>query len=253
MTDTTSRNKRAILAKAVTRAFDEWRLPNTGRQVLLGLGPNSRTTLGRYAKGHPLTTPVISSTVSEICSESTRAFRFCILRIPRSGQTGSGSPIVASRMYTDRDRSAIRLGWPADGAIPGRPDAQSLTAHTKGRFPCNPRSVSSSLSRSLGSHPQRECDASGYSSSSRHCSRRPLALSRFVWLEKDDHATWNRYLIPEAAEARRSIDEIFSEELLAAKNAVQGDDLPIEMARLFGISRLTLPARKRIISAGKST
>lgn len=55
MTDTTTaKDKRAVLAKAVMRAFDEWQLPKTDRQVLLGLGPNSRATLGRYAKGYPL-------------------------------------------------------------------------------------------------------------------------------------------------------------------------------------------------------
>lgn len=73
----------------------------------------------------------------------------------------------------------------------------------------------------------------------------------FVWLEKDDHAKWDRYRLPESTEGRRSIDEIASEELMAAKLAVEGDDLPVEVARLFGVSRLVLAARKRIIAAGK--
>ena len=49
-----SERERVVLAKAVMRAFDEWQLPNADRQVLLGLGPNSRTTLNRYASGSPL-------------------------------------------------------------------------------------------------------------------------------------------------------------------------------------------------------
>ena len=83
--------------------------------------------------------------------------------------------------------------------------------------------------------------------------RNDPAGGRFVWLEKDDHAKWNRCRIPETAESRRSIDEIASEELNAARLAVKGDDLPVEVARLFGVSRLTLSARKRIFSAGKET
>lgn len=83
--------------------------------------------------------------------------------------------------------------------------------------------------------------------------RNDPAGGRFVWLEKGDHAKWNRYRIPETAESRRSIDEIASEELKAAKLAVNGDDLPVEVARLFGVSRLGLSARKRILSAAKET
>ena len=79
--------------------------------------------------------------------------------------------------------------------------------------------------------------------------RNDPAGGRFVWLEKDDNAKWNRYRIPETTESRRSIDEIASEELAAAKLAVEGDDLPVEVARLFGVSRLTLSARRRICSS----
>lgn len=52
--DGTSEHKRVVLAKAVMRAFDEWELPNTDRQVLLGLGADNRTTLKRYSEGRPL-------------------------------------------------------------------------------------------------------------------------------------------------------------------------------------------------------
>lgn len=82
------------------------------------------------------------------------------------------------------------------------------------------------------------------------CIRMDPAGGKFVWLRKDDYTTWNRYRIPETAEAKRLIDEIASEELKAAKLSVVGDDLPVEVARLFGISRLTLAARKRIIDSG---
>lgn len=50
----TDEHRRAVLAKALMRAFDEWGLSNADRQTLLGLGANSRATLQRYAKGHPL-------------------------------------------------------------------------------------------------------------------------------------------------------------------------------------------------------
>ncbi len=52
--DRSDEHKRAVLAKAIMRAFDQRGLPNSDRQLLLGLGPNSRATLSRYAKGQPL-------------------------------------------------------------------------------------------------------------------------------------------------------------------------------------------------------
>lgn len=52
--DRWEKHKRAVLAKAIMRAFDEWRLANVDRQLLLGLDPNSRAALGRYAQGRPL-------------------------------------------------------------------------------------------------------------------------------------------------------------------------------------------------------
>lgn len=48
------RGERAVLAKAVSRLFDEWNLQTTDRAALLGLNQNSRATLGRYAGGEPL-------------------------------------------------------------------------------------------------------------------------------------------------------------------------------------------------------
>lgn len=48
------KNERVVLAKAIMRAFEEWGLANADRQVLLGLGVHGRATLGRYAKGQPL-------------------------------------------------------------------------------------------------------------------------------------------------------------------------------------------------------
>lgn len=45
---------RTVLAKALTRTFGEWDLPNSDRLALLGLGFNSRTSLKRYAEGYPL-------------------------------------------------------------------------------------------------------------------------------------------------------------------------------------------------------
>lgn len=46
--------RRAVLAKGIMRALDEWGLHNADKQTLLGLGDNSRSTLKRYAEGHPL-------------------------------------------------------------------------------------------------------------------------------------------------------------------------------------------------------
>lgn len=45
--------ERAVLAKAVSRMFNEWNLPAADRAVMLGLGENNRTSLGRYALGRP--------------------------------------------------------------------------------------------------------------------------------------------------------------------------------------------------------
>ena len=57
---------------------------------------------------------------------------------------------------------------------------------------------------------------------------------------------WNQYRIPATEEHLRKIEEISFEELRAASLAIKGQDLPVEMARLFGIRRLSALNRERL-------
>jgi hypothetical protein len=43
-----------VLARAVSRLFDEWNLPARDRAALLGLSETNRSTLAGYAQGRPL-------------------------------------------------------------------------------------------------------------------------------------------------------------------------------------------------------
>lgn len=47
-------DRRATLAKAMIRMFDEWQLSTADRLVLLGLAPDNRAALARYSRGVPL-------------------------------------------------------------------------------------------------------------------------------------------------------------------------------------------------------
>lgn len=47
-------DNRSKLAKVVMRLFDKWELSQSDRLNLLGLSPNSRQMLSRYAQGQPL-------------------------------------------------------------------------------------------------------------------------------------------------------------------------------------------------------
>lgn len=68
----------------------------------------------------------------------------------------------------------------------------------------------------------------------------------FVWLNAHDMTQWNRYRLPETPEDVRSIEEIDMHELRsAARSVIQGDRV-IEIARGFGIRRVTTQARSRI-------
>ncbi len=49
-----SRDKRIVLARAVSRLFENWQLPATDRLALLGLSEANRSALGRYERGQPL-------------------------------------------------------------------------------------------------------------------------------------------------------------------------------------------------------
>ncbi|HEX6532122.1 MAG TPA: DUF3320 domain-containing protein, partial [Nitrospira sp.] len=69
----------------------------------------------------------------------------------------------------------------------------------------------------------------------------------FVWLSEDDVGRWNIFRVPQSDEDVRFIEEIPPEEILAAAQSVKGDDVPIEIARAFGIRRLSVISRGRIV------
>src|SRR5688572_17215178 len=50
----TKREKRVVLARAISRLFDLWRLGPSDRLLLLGLSESNRSALGRYERGEPL-------------------------------------------------------------------------------------------------------------------------------------------------------------------------------------------------------
>lgn len=70
----------------------------------------------------------------------------------------------------------------------------------------------------------------------------------FVWLNPDDPQRWNCYRVPEGDDEVRFIEEISPEELIAAARSLAGGDLPVEIARVFGIRRLSAAAKERIVS-----
>ena len=74
----------------------------------------------------------------------------------------------------------------------------------------------------------------------------------FVWISADDPLRWDIFRVPERDEDVRFIEEIPIEELAAAARTVRGEDLPIEVARIFGVLRLSAPARTRLERAVQS-
>jgi hypothetical protein len=71
----------------------------------------------------------------------------------------------------------------------------------------------------------------------------------FVWLSPDDPGRWNTFRVPEGENDVRFIDEIPREELLAAARALGNGDTPSDVAKVFGIRRLSSAARARIVEA----
>jgi uncharacterized protein (DUF2384 family) len=49
-----SRERRIVLARALTKLFEYWDLAVSDRLTLLGLAPGNRMTLQRYAQGEPV-------------------------------------------------------------------------------------------------------------------------------------------------------------------------------------------------------
>lgn len=75
----------------------------------------------------------------------------------------------------------------------------------------------------------------------------------FVWLNADDVVQWKHHRLPQSPEDMRSVEEIDMHELRsAARSIVQGDRV-IEIARSFGIRRVTTQARSRIEYAIKTS
>lgn len=85
-----------------------------------------------------------------------------------------------------------------------------------------------------------------------HIRRDPVA-GQFVWATPGDPLHWTRARAPADEPATRRIDEVSSEELRAALAVVRVDDAESDIARYFGIRRVTAPARERIAKAIQRT
>lgn len=69
----------------------------------------------------------------------------------------------------------------------------------------------------------------------------------FVWLAADDPERWNIYRVPEREEDIRFIEELAPEEIIAAARSIQSDSLVVDIARTFGIRRLSASAKLRLV------
>jgi very-short-patch-repair endonuclease len=75
----------------------------------------------------------------------------------------------------------------------------------------------------------------------------PDALQgNFVWTRFDDVEKWDCFRVPATTEDARSIEEIGINELRSAARSVLLGDRAIEVARIFGVKRVTTQARLRI-------
>jgi hypothetical protein len=68
----------------------------------------------------------------------------------------------------------------------------------------------------------------------------------YVWKNEQHRNDWIDYRIPETEADIRSIEEIAIEELRSAANNVHTEDKAVDVARMFGIRRLTNNARTKI-------
>ncbi len=106
---------------------------------------------------------------------------------------------------------------------------------------------------------QRVARAHGFQRAGRLIRERVLAIAErnhfiepdplqgsFVWANPEDLRGWDTYRIPMVAEEQRSIEEISLHELRAAARAISADDKAQEVARIFGIKRVSAQARARI-------
>jgi very-short-patch-repair endonuclease len=72
---------------------------------------------------------------------------------------------------------------------------------------------------------------------------------RCVWPDEDTVAMWSRYRTPASEEQMRGLDDIPFEELRAAFLSLGVEDLALEVARAFGVTRLTSMSRQRLEAA----
>ncbi|MGV3769350.1 MAG: DUF3320 domain-containing protein, partial [Sphingobium phenoxybenzoativorans] len=70
-----------------------------------------------------------------------------------------------------------------------------------------------------------------------------------IWPDVVTQQQWQGYRKPAGEDAMRMIEDIPLIELAFAAQETYGDDIPLEVARLLGIRRLTAPARTRIEAA----
>jgi hypothetical protein len=68
----------------------------------------------------------------------------------------------------------------------------------------------------------------------------------FVWMNEATKGDWRAYRGPAETGDIRSIEEVPMQELRIAADTVTGTDRPVELARIFGIKRLSASARARI-------
>lgn len=68
----------------------------------------------------------------------------------------------------------------------------------------------------------------------------------FVWLAADDPDRWNIYRVPEREEDIRFIEELAPEEISVAARSIQSDDAVTDIARTFGLRRLSASAKSRL-------
>jgi hypothetical protein len=83
---------------------------------------------------------------------------------------------------------------------------------------------------------------------SHHLQDDPLG-GRFVWHNSDSPGQWSAYRAPTTQADGRKIEEIAFEELRAAALASSGPDLPVEIARKFGVQRVAAASRSRLEAA----
>ena len=63
----------------------------------------------------------------------------------------------------------------------------------------------------------------------------------------DDPDRWCIYRVPEREEDVRSIEELAPEEIMAAAQSIQSDDAVVDIARTFGVRRLSASAKGRLV------